>query len=76
MRIKAPPKPPMKGRPRTQRYLALSDKIDKKNKAHKKTGNSNLTWITRHCRNCKMTRHNRTANEPNEKPLISFSDSK
>ncbi|RLN00838.1 hypothetical protein C2845_PM06G17110 [Panicum miliaceum] len=57
MRIKAPPKPLMKGRPRTQRYLSLSDRIDKKQNTKKVNVKDALTSITRHCRNCKQSGH-------------------
>ncbi|RLN11387.1 hypothetical protein C2845_PM09G08740 [Panicum miliaceum] len=53
MRIKAPPRPQTTGRPRTNRYLSLSDRIDMRKKYTKRNGDVKSTKITRHCRNFK-----------------------
>ncbi|CAN6233845.1 unnamed protein product [Urochloa humidicola] len=62
MRIKAPPKPITMGRPRTQRYQSLGDRIGKKGarpRNKKASGKIVGTRITRHCTRCKGVDHDR-----------------
>jgi len=59
MRIKAPPKQQTNGRPRSNRCLSLSDRIDRRCKKQRRVGKNQTTKITRHCRNCKQSGHDR-----------------
>lgn len=71
MRIKAPPRPETHGRPRTNRYLSLSDRIDKRTKQTRKKENIKSTRITRHCRSSNKTGHDRrTCNMRNASETI------